>query len=163
MTEPSRSATRSRLARIVADSRRHAEALLAALENERSALAANDAEALGSAVTAKHGPVSKLAALEQERADASRDAGFEPGPVGMDAVIGWCDEESLLADGWSRFIEIARDCERLNTTNGAVIRLRRQQVMTGLAILRGGEYGTETYAASGVEAGTPGRRALAEA
>lgn len=163
MTTASPSATRSAIGRIVGESRRAAEALESALQDERAALEANDADALGTATSAKHEPVSRLAALERERATVARAAGFDPGPGAMDALLGWCDLEAALADEWRRFLDVARHCERLNTTNGAIIRLRRQQVMAGLAILRGGDVSPETYAASGVEAGSLGGRALAQA
>lgn len=130
---------------------------------ERGALEADDADALDDATAAKAGPVATLTKLDEERAAACRDAGFEAGAGAIDEVIGWCDEASVLVHGWRRLLEIARECERLNAANGAIIRLRRQQVMAGLMILRGSESDRDTYAASGMEAHPPGGRALARA
>lgn len=163
MTGTAASATRTRLAAILADSLHETERLRTALEAERAALEANDAEALVHATQAKTGPIAKLAALDSDRTTASREAGFEPGAKGMDAMIDWCDEGSVLADGWHRLLDAARECDRHNATNGAIIRLRRQQVMSGLAILRGDEFSGETYAASGIEQGPAAGRALAQA
>lgn len=81
----------------------------------------------------------------------------------MDEVIGWCDEGAVLLNGWHGLLGIARDCDRLNATNGSIIRLRRQQAMARLTLLRGSEFDNDTYGASGVEANSAGGRALAQA
>lgn len=163
MTGTSAPAIRSKLATILAESVREAERLCSALKTERAALEANDPDALGRATEAKAGPVSALTALDTDRLAVSREAGFGPGPQVMDAVIEWCDEGSVLADDWRRLLDIARECDRQNATNGTIVRLRRRQVMAGLAILRGGDFSAETYAPSGLEENSAGRRALAQA
>ena len=162
MTDDSRNLARARLERILADSVQQAERLRTALEAERAALGKNDADALDAASAAKAEPVSRLAALDAERVAATRDAGFATSPAAMDEVIRDSDD-SMLANGWRRLIEIARDCERLNSVNGAIIRARRRQVIAGLTILRGSKPDRDTYAASGIEAHSPVGRALAQA
>jgi flagellar biosynthesis/type III secretory pathway chaperone len=163
VTTDSRSAARARLEGILADSAQQADRLRSVLKSERAALEHNDADALDAAAAAKAEPVARLATLDTERAGAGREAGFTAGSAAMDEIIAWCDEGSVLANGWRRLLEIARDCERLNATNGAIIRLRRQHVAARLTMLRGSEFDGDTYAASGIEAPPPGGRALAQA
>lgn len=162
MTTPSSADLRKRLERILGDSLQQAENLDNALQAERAALSANDAGCLAEATAAKGEPIARLAVLESERATVSREAGFDASPAGMDALFESCDENSLLTSLWHRLIALASTCEQRNATNGAIIRLRRQQVRAGLAILRGGEIAAETYVPAGVEMRPPGGRALAQ-
>lgn len=163
MTDDPRNLARARLERILADSVQQAERLRIAPQAERAALEKGDADALDAATAAKTDPVARLASLDAERAAAARAAGFTTNPAAMDEVIRVCDRDSVLASGWRRLLEGARHCERLNAVNGAIIRLRRQQVLAGLTILRGSDLDRDTYAASGIEAHSSGGRALARA
>lgn len=162
MISPSAGDLRGRLERILDGSLLQAEKLHLALQAELAALTANDADRIAGATAAKAEPVARLAALETERATVSREAGFDASPAGMDALFDICDENSLLANLWRRLIALASTCDQGNATNGAIIRLRRQQVLAGLAILRGGEMAAETYVPTGVESRPPGGRALAQ-
>lgn len=162
MTSLSRRDAREKLERIVNDSLEQAEKLQSALRDERMALGANDAAALAVAAEAKVDPVHELSVLEDRRSAASRQAGFDEEPTAMHAVIDWCDDAGALSHGWNRLIELARDCEQRNSTNGAIVRARRQQIMAGLAILAGSEFGPDTYQPSGIEDNPRGGRALAQ-
>lgn len=163
MTTDARTAARTKLERILSESTQQADRLRSALRTERAALETNDADALDAAIAGKADPLARLAALDAERAAALRSAGFATDAGSMDEVIGWCDEEAVLANGWRGLLGVARDCDRLNATNGSIIRLRRQQAMARLTLLRGSEFDTDTYGASGVEANSAGGRALAQA
>lgn len=163
MTTDARTIARTRLERILSDSARQADRLRLALRTERAALEANDADALDAATAAKADPLATLTALEADRAAAVRSAGFDTDAGAMDEIIGWCDEGQVLANGWRGLLGVARDCDRLNATNGAIIRLRRQQAMARLTVLRGSEFDGGTYAAPGIETHSPGGRALAQA
>ena len=162
MIAPSAGDLRRRLEHILDESLQQAEKLNHALQAELAALTANDAERIAGATAAKAEPVARLAALETERASVSREAGFDASPAGMAAFIDSCDEHSLLANLWQRLLVLAGTCDQRNATNGAIIRVRRQQVLAGLAILRSGEMAAETYVPTGVESRPPGGRALAQ-
>jgi flagellar biosynthesis/type III secretory pathway chaperone len=128
-----------RLTRIVEESIRVANALEEVLQQERRALENRDAAALGSAAGEKRIRVAALEALE-----AKRKALHDVAPP---------------EDSWNRFLSIVSRCSSLNMTNGAIIRLRRQQISETLRAVSGS--GAETYGPSGTEPSSHPRRPLA--
>lgn len=148
-------AERVRLARIIEDSIREACALERALEDERRALESRDAAALGTAAQEKLSRVARLEALEAQRKAASLEAQGTPehrhsrmNPAG-----------ALIEGQWHKFLAIVGRCNTLNTTNGAIIRLRRQQITDALRVVSGTS--AETYGPSGAESTSRPRQALA--
>ncbi len=152
--------TLGRLEVLIADGIRCAEGLKAALESERSALENRDTELLGSAVRRKEDRIRRLTELEASRASALGAAGFSADEMQIAAET--CAGSDDLVDRWRQFRSIASDCETMNQTNGAIIRLRRQQVADGLTLLRGGAGELDTYGPNGTTP-TDGGRALTEA
>jgi flagellar biosynthesis/type III secretory pathway chaperone len=129
--------------RIVKDSIREADALEKALEDERRALESRDAAALGAAAEEKGRRVVRLEALEAARIAASPRVPAAPGhsPAGRDPAV------TASSEPWQQFLAIVARCNALNTTNGAIIRLRRQQVGDALRVVSG--TGAGTYGPSG--------------
>ena len=132
-----------RLARIMEDCIREARALEQILRDERRALENRDARALGIATEQKRARVAALEALEAKRR----------------AVETSVDGPGRPQDRWNSFLSIVGRCKTLNTTNGAIIRLRRQQVGDALRLVSG--TGTATYGPSGTESSSRSSRELA--
>ena len=140
---PSSEATRTeQLERIIEDCISEARALEQVLEDERRALESRDAKALGIAAEEKRVRVAALETLEAKR-------------KAVDTGIG----ANLPQARCNSFISIVGRCNSLNTTNGAIIRLRRQQVGDALRLVSGS--GAETYGPFGTESLSRPRRALA--
>jgi|SRR5690606_3789801 len=114
-------------------------ALEFALQAERNALETREDAALSSAAEEKS---LRVARLEQLEADRKAFPAADP----------------LSAARWQTFLSIVARCKRMNTTNGAIIHLRRQQVNDALRLVSG--TGAGTYGPSGAES-SPAGRALA--
>ncbi len=163
MTSPTPADFRKQLADVIGTSVLHAMGLRESLVDEKSALECQDLAALDTAVEAKSRCVNELAALDSKRSGLCARAGFEAGPEQMQAVMAWCDQGSVIANAWDELLAIATDCNALNMTNGAIIRVREQQIRSSLSVLRGQAPANDTYghpsnASSGFE-----QRSLAEA
>ncbi len=141
----------------------HAKGLRDSLDNEKDALATQDMDALMSAIEDKGTQVRELQLLDVKRSELCRESGFSDGPEQMDRFTEWCDRDAEVARSWSQLLELADECNTLNMSNGAVIRVRRQQVEDGLSIIRGQEPGAPTYGRNGVNRDGLGQRAIAEA
>lgn len=152
-----------RLYRVTGDSLGCAGDLKSILADERTALEQQDEASLASNAALKDQVVQTLASLERSRGDISRDAGFGTSPESMDALIGWCDEKSMLATRWQEFTALLKQCNTMNSTNGAIILARRQQAQAALALLRGCETDINTYGYPGARHTAIGGRELAEA
>ena len=144
-----------RLERIIEDSISEADALERALEDERRALESRDAAALATAAQEKLSRVARLEALEAQRKAANPEVQGAPEQSHPRTIPG-----GTLPEGqWRKFLGIVGRCNTLNTTNGAIIRLRRQQITVALRVVSGTS--AETYGPSGAEATSRRRKALA--
>lgn len=133
------------------------------LQDERAALETQDTEALHAALTIKGVCVSKLQELDTERKTICEASGFGANPDQMQEMLAWCDEDNAIAGCWQHLMEIVADCNALNLTNGAIIRLRRQMVDGNLAVLRGTEAIPDTYKREGRDNAANTQRSLAQA
>ena len=152
-----------KLVEVVGDSVYQAMGLKECLEDERKALEAQDAEALFTAIECKEKCINKLQSLENQRSRLGATAGFNPGRDQMEQLQDWCGNDVTMTNSWQHLMEIAAKCNDLNMRNGAIIRLRKQQVETSLSVVRGGSSGTDTYDRNGTEPGGQQKRSLAEA
>lgn len=125
-----------RVERILEDSIDEALALELALQAERVSLEARDDAGLRAAAGEKELHVARL-----EQLDADRKAS---GITDLHAGA-----------RWQAFLSIMARCKRMNTTNGAIIHLRRQQVNDALRLVSGA--GAGTYGPSGTESSSAGR------
>lgn len=163
MNSPRPDAVRARLKDVLSQAAARAGALKSALAEEREALAGRDAERLDVAVASKRNLVQELDGLERNRAEICSNAGFSDDAAEMSELIAWCDADATLGQGWQQLLELGADCDRLNLANGAIIRLRQQQISQGLLLLRGSAPDTNTYGPTGAAPTTPGGRTLTEA
>jgi flagellar biosynthesis/type III secretory pathway chaperone len=163
MSERSAAVTRERLEKILGESIHCALGLKDILCQERNALREQDTALLGHSASLKETCIDRLASLESARGAVSRDAGFSTDLGDMPALTEWCDADSIIANCWQHFTQIARECDALNSTNGAIIRVRRQQILAGLALLSGSDGTEDTYKVSGAGTTGFGGRELAEA
>lgn len=162
MSAATQAETRARIVDILGTSVLHAMGLKESLVAENTALERQDVAALDAAVASKGRCVSELQSLDAERTRLCTVAGFEAGAGQMQSLMAWCDEGSVIANAWDQLMGIAAECNALNMTNGAIIRVREQQVRSGLSLLRGQAPESDTYghpdrAGSGFE-----QRTLAE-
>ncbi len=163
MTRPSPSDARERIVQILGDSVIHALGLKQLLLDEREALERQDTDGLDRAVDDKGRYIDQLQALENDRGSLCEASGFHAGPEQMQDMTEWCDENSVVADGWSHLMNVAAECNQLNLANGAIIRLRQQHAEAGLAVIRGRDQDPATYARTGSDSAARLNRTLAEA
>ncbi len=134
-----------------------------ALQEERKALEAEDADALQAIVETKNTCAERLQALDAKRSALCEEWDFTPGPHQMTELIEWCDDQQLISSRWEQLMVIAAEGSALNMTNGAIIRVRQQQIESSLSVLRGVTPGSDTYGRNGEEQGDFSQRSLAEA
>lgn len=162
-SRPSPVEARKRLAEIIGECVYQALGLKESLKVERAALETQDTDALHDAVSSKSTIVQSLSLLETERLKLCEAAGFAHGSDQMDQMTDWCDDESLVRNGWSHLMEIVSDCNALNLTNGAIIRARQQMIESNLGVLRGTEVDPDTYHREGRDNAAMNQRSLAQA
>lgn len=133
---------------------RAANALKQCLLTERDALGGGDAETLNLAVEAKSVQLRKLQHLLKGTPEGVALRSLKPSDQTEDAA-----SQSL----WQTFMSLLADCESLNNTNGAAIRLRRQQVHHNLALLRGQNTVPDIYGPQGNAGASQAGRPLTEA
>lgn len=110
------------------------QAVLVALEAERAALYARDAEALLQAVHCKTGRVAEAGAVEAERR-ALCTGPLQPGRPA--AVRSPFSADAGVTHRWQQLITLTERCRSLNEANGKLIRSQRRRVDDTLCILRG--------------------------
>ena len=163
MTQPDAPSARHRMTELLGDSVYQALGLMETLDEERNALEHQDVAALLAIVEQKETCVRELRRLDEQRSQLCANAGFPAGPEQMDSMLGWCDVDGEVTSAWAHLMEIATECNSRNLTNGSIIRGRKQQIDTGLAVVRGGAPGADTYSRSGMEPSGASLRPIAEA
>lgn len=163
MNQLSRNECKAALEQIIGDCVYHALGLKETLTDERAALEAQDTEALDALLSEKRRLLSELENLEARRGELSVASGFDRDPESMQQVARWCDEDAVIENMWQHFLDIARTCNQLNMTNGAIIHLRRHHTTHALSLLRSGKFNNGTYGPGGREVATVLNRTLAEA
>ena len=130
------------------------------LHDEYGALETQDMSALGAITTSKELCVRSLNSLESERQTLCTAAGYDASGKGMQALLQWCDRRSIITPVWERLLQLAKQCDAFNRTNGAIGRIRFEHVISALAVLKGGGSGT-LYSAEGQETEHFEQRSLA--
>lgn len=161
-SRPSPVEARTRLSEIIGECVYQALGLKESLQLERAALENQDTDALHDAVSTKSTIVRSLSLLETERLKLCEDAGFGTGANQMDQMADWCDERSVVRNGWSHLMEIVSECNALNLTNGAIIRARQEMVESNLGVLRGAQPQPDTYHREGRDNAAMNQRSLAQ-
>lgn len=128
-----------------------AEAMLGTLDMESQALLNSNPEALNTAGADKARLVETLEGLEQERRQLESFLHITlPAAEDDDANV-----------RWKRLLKLIEECRQRNQRNGALVKARREQVLSALKILRGTDL--ELYNASGLKPGSSGVRPLGSA
>jgi flagellar biosynthesis/type III secretory pathway chaperone len=152
----------ARMKSVLAEGIARALELKAALVEERDALERRDTARMADAANGKERLVAELARVEESRTSIIGRAGLAGVADAMRALADDCNSAELAAS-WERYRGVARDCDVLNRTNGAIIQLRRRQIIDGLTLLRGEPPAAGTYSETGAAETGAGRRALTEA
>lgn len=163
MTAPDVIESRRRIVEVLGKSVFHALGLADALAAEKRALEAQDMDALDLAVSLKSKCVAELRLVEEQRTKLCAECGFAAGTEQMQQMIAWCDEYAIVANAWRHLLEVVADCDFLNTTNGAIIRSRKQHVDSSIAILRSGQPASTIYNRDGLKPQQHGLRSIAQA
>lgn len=138
------------------------------LIEERDALRRQDSAAILDAASRKNRCMQQMEALDTQRADLSEACGFGRSPADMPSLASaLCDDrqgDSVMLNCWNDFLAIARRCFDLNTSNGAIISVRKTQITHSLAAIRGGDANQDsTYGPGGSGPRAEHARSLAEA
>jgi len=131
--------TQARLADVIDEQIRCAQAMLRALDLEDEALKAGDSERLNSAGADKARLVESLEDLEQERSGLAAALELRLATL----------EDSDTGGKWRELLAILEQCRQRNQRNGALVRARREQVLAALRLLGGTE--SELYDSKGFE------------
>lgn len=148
MTGTPRAKDKSELEEILSDGLSYVGDLKTALIEERDALESRNTELLETTAQSKQTLAKNLAMFDFFRADIESFAN---------------EQDGSTLEAWNEFQSIARDCDELNKTNGAIIRTRYDQLAAGLSLLQGRDRNTDTYTPSGSTAASSGRRSLTQA
>lgn len=116
--------TDSGMERVLDDQIRTAEAMLGTLDSENKALLDNDADALSSAGTDKARLLQTLESLERERREIAGRLSVSP-----DVETG--------GSRWQHLLELMQACRRRNQSNGALVKVRRDQLLQVMKIVSG--------------------------
>lgn len=147
---------------LLSDTVKSCERLYNALQDERSALASDDARALDSAVGRKKVHLAELEKLEQRRRALLAACKRKEDLQSMQQFVVENDRNRALQALWSRTLELLAACRKANQTNGAVIASQRRNTSEALGVLRNEPQEPETYGATGKTETTGQYRALAE-
>ena len=147
---------------LLSDTVKSCERLYNALQDERVALAGDDAGALDSAVGRKKVHLAALEKLEQRRRALLAACRYKEDLQSMQRFVLDNDRNRELQALWSRTLELLAACRKANQTNGAVINSQRRNTGEALSVLRNEPQEPETYGATGKTETTGQYRALAE-
>lgn len=119
------------------------------LDEERDALERKDTLSLSDTAEQKQLCVTRLDELDKARSEISKSCGFGIAPGDIATLAANCDDSDLLTQAWDRFLQIAHECSDMNSGNGAIIRVRQQQIKGVISLLRDGRAETDTYGPNG--------------
>ncbi|MFP5307316.1 MAG: flagella synthesis protein FlgN [Gammaproteobacteria bacterium] len=129
--------------------------LACALEDERSALVANDIAALERVTLTKAAASEQLSELGRTL-NRLREESSAPR---IDDLLARCDPSGAAHTRWHEVIDLAAQCAEANRANAALLDARRNRVRQALRLLGSG--GTvQTYGASGEDRSAPQPRTL---
>lgn len=133
---------------------------VAVLEREQAGLSADHAEEIATVAQIKVELVRQLSQIAAERNLALARVGFTTDRAGLDAFIDCQAESAKLAQQRDQLLALAGEADRINRTNGKLIRMRMVHNQKSLTFLLGGE-SASTYGRDGramLGGGPAGRR-----
>jgi flagellar biosynthesis/type III secretory pathway chaperone len=144
-------------------------ALLRALDAERSTLTGFDLAALAETTAAKERLVAEFDRLDAERRASVARLGFGATRADMVALIRAAEDPAYredsrqagpLATRWRRLVSIAERCRDANARNGLIVSMHSRRVTKTLNLLRSGRTDELTYGPGGVASLGQAARAL---
>jgi flagellar biosynthesis/type III secretory pathway chaperone len=150
------------LSRILEEESRLLSELETLLQEETAILAGQDIEAIAHIGSTRQRCIDALTRLDAERTDSCRMLSFGQGRGALTKLYGWCDPSGALESKWLANLKIARRCQRLNDTNGAIVTARLSRVQQLLMVVRGTSP-PPVYSARGSRYGVLGTRNLGRA
>jgi len=150
------------LQRILHEESRLLGELLALLQDEAAILLSNDIDGITRIGSTRQRCIEALTALDGERAAACRMLSFGQGVGALTRLLAWCDSGGALDARWRANLSIARQCQQLNNTNGAVVTAKLSRVQQLLMAIRGTS-APPVYSARASRYGVLGSRDLGRA
>jgi flagellar biosynthesis/type III secretory pathway chaperone len=157
-----RADVRSLLSRILDEESQLLGELETLLREETAILKSDDVDAIARIGSTRQHCIDALTRLDAERTDTCRMLSFGQGRGAVSKLYGWCDPGGALESRWLSNLNIARRCQRLNDTNGAVVTARLSRVQQLLMAIRG-TAAPPVYSARGSRHGVLGMRDLGRA
>ena len=136
--------------------------LLALLHDEAGILSRNDIDGITRIGSTRQRCVDALTRLDLERADSCRMLSFGQGGDAISKLHQWCDPSGTLNSKWRANLKLARTCQQLNDTNGAVVTAKLSRVQQLLMAIRGTS-APPVYSARASRYGVLGSRDLGRA
>ena len=150
------------LDRILEEESRLLAELQALLHAEAGILSRNDIDGITRIGSTRQRCVDALTRLDLERADSCRMLSFGHGGAAISKLHQWCDPSGTLNSKWHANLKLARTCQQLNDTNGAVVTAKLSRVQQLLMAIRGTS-APPVYSARASRYGVLGRRDLGRA
>lgn len=136
--------------------------LQALLHDEAGILSRNDIDGITRIGSTRQRCVDALTRLDLERADSCRMLSFGQGGDAISKLHQWCDPSGTLNSKWNANLKLARTCQQLNDTNGAVVTAKLSRVQQLLMAIRGTS-APPVYSARASRYGVLGSRDLGRA
>lgn len=132
---------------------------------EQAALLASDVELVSRYTHQKAKLVEQLGAYASSRADELARLGFERSASGVKAWLGAHKERSAidLQMIWQELVDVARDTQSMNESNGNLVLTRMQHNQGALDALHGAARRLSLYGPDGRNDYSPGNRDLGSA
>ena len=153
---------RALLRRILADESLRLGELASLLQDEAAIVSGDDLDAITAIGSMRQRCIDALTRLDAERADVGRLLSFGHGRAALARLYQWCDSDGSLNQQWQANLELARRCQKLNDSNGAVVTARLSRVQQLLQVVRGKSV-PPVYSARGSRLADLGSRDLGRA
>jgi flagellar biosynthesis/type III secretory pathway chaperone len=150
-------AVREHLSRILDQESRLLAEFETLLQEETGILRRDDVEAIAQIGSRRQRHIDALTRLDGERSDNCRMLSFGQGRGAMSKLYAWCDASGELNTRWLANLQIARRCQKLNDTNGAIVTAKLSRVQQLLRVIRGTP-SAPVYSARGGRPGLLGSR-----
>jgi flagellar biosynthesis/type III secretory pathway chaperone len=153
---------RQLLQRLLGEESRLLKELHVLLVDEAGILSRNDIDGISNIGSTRQRCIDALTALDAERTATCRMLSFGQGAGALTRLYQWCDPSGALDGRWHANLAIARKCQHLNNTNGAVVTAKLSRVQQLLMAIRGTS-GSPVYSQRASRYGVLGRRELGRA
>lgn len=128
------------------------------LQLEQDALLKGETEVLLELAPRKTQLIEKLSAMSAERQRGLAAAGHENNQAGMVAWLDAMGADAATRKLWQELLDLAREAERVNRSNGILIDTHLRHNEQALAVLRAAANPGGLYDTKGYISGTPGGR-----